>query len=68
LLDAVKGDGQSDRSAANQNGDMSDSSEILVSEGTDDAVADGPDSSDWRRLGEPSNGSRRHVRKVNHQR
>jgi len=41
LLDAVKGDGQSDRSAANQNGDMSDSSEILVSEGTDDAVADG---------------------------
>jgi len=41
LRDAVKGDGQSDRSAANQNGDMSDSSEILVSEGTDDAVADG---------------------------
>lgn len=41
MLDAVKGDGQSDRSAANQNGDMSDSSEILVSEGTDDAVADG---------------------------
>jgi DnaK suppressor protein len=39
LLDAVKGDGQSDRSAANQQGDMSDSSELLVSEGTDDAVA-----------------------------
>lgn len=39
LLDAVKGDGQSDRSAANQQGDMSDSSESLVSEGTDDAVA-----------------------------
>ena len=41
LLDAVKGDGQSDRSAANEQGDMSDSSETLVSEGTDDAVADG---------------------------
>jgi DnaK suppressor protein len=41
LLDAVKGDGQSDRTAANQQGDMSDSSELLVSEGTDDAVADG---------------------------
>jgi DnaK suppressor protein len=40
LLEAVKGDGQSDRSAANQQGDMSDSSELLVSEGTDDAVAD----------------------------
>lgn len=40
LLDSVKGDGQSDRSAANQQGDMSDSSELLVSEGTDDAVAD----------------------------
>ena len=40
LLGAVKGDSQSDRSAANQHGDMSDSSEILVSEGTDDAVAD----------------------------
>jgi len=40
LLDAVKGDGQSDRSAANEQGDMSDSSETLVSEGTDDAVAD----------------------------
>jgi DnaK suppressor protein len=39
LLDAVTGDGQSDRSAANQHGDMSDSSELLVSEGTDDAVA-----------------------------
>lgn len=39
LLDAVKGDGESDRSAANQHGDMSDSSELLVSEGTDDAVA-----------------------------
>jgi DnaK suppressor protein len=39
LLDAVKGDGESDRSAANQQGDMSDSSELLVSEGTDDAVA-----------------------------
>jgi DnaK suppressor protein len=39
LLDSVKGDGQSDRSAANQQGDMSDSSELLVSEGTDDAVA-----------------------------
>jgi len=35
----VKGDSQSDRSAANQHGDMSDSSELLVSEGTDDAVA-----------------------------
>jgi DnaK suppressor protein len=41
LLVAVKGDGQSDRSAANEQGDMSDSSETLVSEGTDDAVADG---------------------------
>jgi DnaK suppressor protein len=41
LLDAVKGDGQSDRSAANEQGDMSDSSETLVSEGTDDAVASG---------------------------
>jgi DnaK suppressor protein len=39
LLDAVKGDGQSDRSAANEHGDMSDGSELLVSEGTDDAVA-----------------------------
>ena len=39
LLDAVRGDSQSDRSAANQHGDMSDSSELLVSEGTDDAVA-----------------------------
>ena|SRR5665213_220304 len=39
LLGAVKGDSQSDRSAANQHGDMSDSSELLVSEGTDDAVA-----------------------------
>ena len=39
LLDAVKGDGESDRSAANEHGDMSDSSELLVSEGTDDAVA-----------------------------
>ena len=39
LLNAVRGDGQSDRSAANQHGDMSDSSELLVSEGTDDAVA-----------------------------
>jgi DnaK suppressor protein len=40
LLGAVKGDGESDRTAANQQGDMSDSSELLVSEGTDDAVAD----------------------------
>ncbi len=40
LLGAVTGDSQSDRSAANQHGDMSDSSELLVSEGTDDAVAD----------------------------
>jgi RNA polymerase-binding transcription factor len=39
LLDAVKDDGLSDRSAASQQGDMSDSSEVLVSEGTDDAVA-----------------------------
>lgn len=39
LLDAVRGDSQSDRSAANQHGDMSDSSELLVSEGTNDAVA-----------------------------
>jgi DnaK suppressor protein len=39
LLDAVQGDGQSDRTAANQHGDMSDSSELLVSEGTDDALA-----------------------------
>ncbi len=39
LLDAVRGDSQSDRSAANDHGDMSDSSELLVSEGTDDAVA-----------------------------
>jgi DnaK suppressor protein len=39
LLDAVTGDSQSDRSAANEHGDMSDSSELLVSEGTDDAVA-----------------------------
>jgi RNA polymerase-binding transcription factor len=39
LLDAVKDDSQSDRSAANDQGDMSDSSETLVSEGTDDAVA-----------------------------
>jgi DnaK suppressor protein len=39
LLDAVSSDSQSDRSAANQHGDMSDSSELLVSEGTDDAVA-----------------------------
>ena len=36
----MKGDGESDRSAANQHGDMSDSSELLISEGTDDAVAD----------------------------
>ncbi len=41
LLAAVKGDGESDRSAANEQGDMSDSSETLVAEGTDDAVADG---------------------------
>jgi len=39
LLAAVKGDSQSDRTAASQQGDMSDSSEVLVSEGTDDAVA-----------------------------
>jgi len=39
LLAAVHGDSQSDRSAANEQGDMSDSSEVLVSEGTDDAVA-----------------------------
>ena len=39
LLESVSGDGQSDRSAANEQGDMSDSSELLVSEGTDDAVA-----------------------------
>jgi len=39
LLAAVKGDGESDRTAANQQGDMSDSSEVLVSEGIDDAVA-----------------------------
>lgn len=39
LLDAVTGDSESDRSAANEHGDMSDSSELLVSEGTDDAVA-----------------------------
>jgi RNA polymerase-binding transcription factor len=39
LIDAVKGDGESDRSAANEQGDMSDSSETLVAEGTDDAVA-----------------------------
>ena len=39
LLTSVQGDSQSDRSAANQQGDMSDSSEVLVSEGTDDAVA-----------------------------
>jgi DnaK suppressor protein len=38
-LDAVTGDSESDRSAANEHGDMSDSSELLVSEGTDDAVA-----------------------------
>ena len=38
LLAAVQGDSQSDRTAANQQGDMSDSSEVLVSEGTDDAV------------------------------
>jgi DnaK suppressor protein len=41
LLESVKGDGESDRSAANEQGDMSDSSELLVSEGTDDAVANG---------------------------
>jgi DnaK suppressor protein len=41
LLESVRGDGQSDRSAANEQGDMSDSSELLVSEGTDDAVANG---------------------------
>lgn len=40
MLESVKSDSQSDRSAANQQGDMSDSSEMLVSEGTDDAVAD----------------------------
>ena len=39
LLESVQGDGQSDRTAANQQGDMSDSSELLVSEGTDDALA-----------------------------
>jgi DnaK suppressor protein len=39
LLSSVSGDGQSDRSAANEQGDMSDSSELLVSEGTNDAVA-----------------------------
>ena len=39
MLTSVQGDSQSDRSAANQQGDMSDSSEVLVSEGTDDAVA-----------------------------
>ncbi len=39
LLDAVTGDSQSDRSDANNEGDMSNSSESLVSEGTDDAVA-----------------------------
>jgi len=39
LLDSVRGDSQSDRSDANDQGDMSNSSESLVSEGTDDAVA-----------------------------
>jgi DnaK suppressor protein len=39
LLASVEGDSQSDRTAAKQQGDMSDSSEVLVSEGTDDAVA-----------------------------
>jgi DnaK suppressor protein len=41
LLAAVKSDSQSDRTAADEHGDMSDSSEVLVSEGTDDAVANG---------------------------
>jgi len=39
LLDAVRGDSQSDRSDANDQGDMSNSSESLVAEGTDDALA-----------------------------
>jgi DnaK suppressor protein len=39
LLGALRGDGDKDRDGANQQGDMSDSAESLISEGTDDAVA-----------------------------
>jgi DnaK suppressor protein len=39
LLDALERNQLHDRDGANESGDMSDSSESLVSEGTDDAVA-----------------------------
>lgn len=39
LLDALRRSQLNDRDGANESGDMSDSSESLVSEGTDDAIA-----------------------------
>jgi len=39
LLDDLSAQGQDDRSAANEPGDMADSAEPLTAEGTDDAVA-----------------------------
>ena len=39
LLDALQRSQLSNRDGANESGDMSDSSESLVSEGTDDAIA-----------------------------
>ncbi len=39
LLDALQHSQLNDRDGANESGDMSDSSESLVSEGTDDAIA-----------------------------
>lgn len=41
LLDELHGNSRANRTAANQPGDMSDSAESLVAEGTDDAVAVG---------------------------
>lgn len=41
LLDGLGGDRHSDRVATLEQGDMSDSSESFVAEGTDDAIADG---------------------------
>ena len=41
LLEEIDQVGRNDREGANEQGDMSDSSETLVAEGTDDAVANG---------------------------
>ena len=41
LLDDLRGAGRADREATSEQGDMSDPSESLVAEGTDDAIAVG---------------------------